>query len=81
MIVKKITEAVIYEAADGTEKIYMRQQGAVHRELQKENATVNSLREKIREDEMWIEIRQLAESNHTIKQALNEVILLYKLSK
>ena len=81
VIINKITEAVIYESADGTEKVYMRQQGGVHRELHNQSATAKSLREKIREDEMWVEIRHAAESNHTIKQALDEVILLYKLSK
>ena len=81
MIVNKITEAVIYEAEDGTEKIYMKRQGGTHRELHRDGATAKSLREKLKEDELWVDIRQAAETNPTIKQVLDEAILLYRLSK
>ena len=37
--------------------------------------------ERIREDKMWGEIRRMAPTNPTLQEALDHVIMIYKLSK
>ena len=39
------------------------------------------LRDHIMEDQMWGEIRRMAKTNSTLQQALERVILIYKLIK
>jgi len=80
MMVSKITEAVIYETPDGGETIYVRGRGETHRELHRESATALSIKEKLKEDQLWNNIRRAAETNATLKQALEEAIMIYQLS-
>jgi hypothetical protein len=81
MIVKKITEATIYESTDGDETIYVKEFGGEHRELNNNSPRASDLHEKIKEDKLWGEIRRAAKTNPTLKQALDEAILIYTLSK
>ena len=37
--------------------------------------------ERIRQDQMWHDIRRAAESNPTLQTALDQCIMIYKLSK
>lgn len=39
------------------------------------------LHEKLREDQMWCEIRQAAKTNITLQKALDRAIMIYRLSK
>jgi hypothetical protein len=73
----------IYESPDGGQTIYERLPGSSARELIKDNRTVDGrpLHEHIMESKMWGEIHRMAKTNPTIKHALDEVILLYQLSK
>lgn len=73
----------IYESPDGGQTIYERLPGTSTRDLIKDNRTVDGrpLHEHLMEDKMWGEIRRMARTNPTIKHALDEVILLYQLSK
>ena len=81
MIVNKITEAVIYESPDGGETVYVREFGGEQRQLHSESPKAVSLHEQIKEDKLWGNIRRAAKTNPTLKQALDEAILIYTLSK
>jgi hypothetical protein len=78
MIVKKITEAVIYETMDGDETIYVRQPGT---DALSESPRAQDLHAQIKEDQLWGQIRRAAKTNHTLQRALEEAILIYNLSK
>ena len=81
MIVSKITEAVIYETPDGGQTVYVRKPGETHKELHWQSEAKKELLEKLAEDKLWGEIRTEAKTNPTLKRALDEAILIYKLSK
>ena len=81
MIVNKITEAVIYESPDGGETVYVREFGGEQRQLHVQSPRSISLKEQLAEDKLWGNIRRAAKTNPTLKQALDEAILIYTLSK
>jgi len=81
MIVNKITEAVIYESPDGGETIYVRESGSSQRQLHSQSPRAVSLQEQLMEDKLWGEIRRAAKTNPALKHALDEVVLIYTLSK
>lgn len=81
MMVSKITEAVIYESPDGGETIYVRESGSSQRQLHSQSPRAISLHEQLQEDKLWGEIRRAAKTNTALKHALDEVVLIYTLSK
>jgi len=81
MMVSKITEAVIYESPDGGETIYVREAGSNQRQLHSQSPRAFDLHEQIKEDQLWGQIRRAAKTNPTLKQALDEAVLIYQLSK
>lgn len=81
MIVNKITEAVIYESPDGGETIYVRESGSSHRQLHTQSAEARNLRTQLAETQLWKDIREAARTNPTLQRALDEAVLIYKLSK
>jgi hypothetical protein len=83
MIVQNITEAVIYESPDGGETIYVRRPGEspAMRQLHSESEVAIALRKKVQDEKLWADIRTAAHSNPTLQRALDEVILIYNLSK
>lgn len=81
MIVNKITEAVIYESPDGGETVYVREFGSETKKLHSESPRAIDLHEQIKEDKLWGDIRRAAKTNPALKQALDEAILIYTLSK
>lgn len=81
MIVKKMTEAVIYESPDGGETIYVREQGSTQRQLHSQSPRAIDLHAQIKEDQLWGNIRRAAKTNPTLQRALDEAILIYNLSK
>ncbi len=83
MIVQNITEAVIYESPDGGKTVYVRKPGdAVQsRKLAWESDDVKELRKLVEQEELWRNILKAAETNQTLRLALDEVILIYNLSK
>ena len=81
MMVSKITEAVIYESPDGGETIYVRESGSSQRQLHSQSPQAVSLQEQLAEDKLWGEIRRAAKTNPALKHALDEVVLIYTLSK
>ena len=75
----------IYERADGI--VYAREFGAdpsTRKEVgwDYDNRTSDGipLREHMKEDQMWGEIRRSAKTNPSLQKALDNVILIYKLS-
>lgn len=81
MIVNKITEAVIYESPDGGETVYVREFGGEQKQLHSQSPRAFDLHEKIKEDQLWGNIRRAAKTNPTLQRALDEAILIYTLSK
>lgn len=81
MIASKITEAVIYESPDGGETVYVREFGGTQRQLHSESPRAIDIRTQLEEDKLWGNIRRAAKTNPTLKQALDEAILIYTLSK
>ena len=81
MIASKITEAVIYESPDGGETVYVREFGGEQKQIHSQSPRAFDLHEKIKEDQLWGNIRRAAKTNPTLKQALDEAILIYTLSK
>ena len=81
MIVSKITEAVIYESPDGGQTVYVRNPGESTRQLHSESQEVKTLRQQVQDDQLWHNIRKEAQTNPTLKRALDEAIMIYNLSK
>jgi hypothetical protein len=81
MIVNKITEAVIYESPDGGETVYLRESGSPHRELHSESPKAISVREQLKEDQLWGQIRRAAKTNIALYDILEQAKLVYQLSK
>ena len=66
----------IFERVDDV--IYSRDIGTANRtEVRRDN----SWGEKVKEDKMWGEIRRMAKTNPTLQEAVDHVIMIYKLSK
>ena len=81
MMVSKITEAVIYESPDGGETIYVRESGSSQRQLHAQSPKAISIIDQLAEDKLWGNIRRDAKTNPTLKQVLDEAVLIYTLSK
>lgn len=81
MLVSKITEATIYESPDGGKTVYVRKPGETQRQLHWESDEVKTLRQQVAEDQLWQDIRKTAQTNATLKQALDEAVMIYNLSK
>ena len=76
----------IYERANGI--IYAREAGAdpatrfeIGSEYDPRTSDGRPLREHVLEDKIWGEIRRAAQTNPTLQDALNQCIMIYKLSK
>ena len=81
MLVNKITEAVIYESPDGGETVYVREHGSTQRQLYSQSPRARGLVEQLEEDKLWGEIRRAAKTNPAIQDALEQVKVIYHLSK
>ena len=81
MIVNKITEAIIYESPDGGETVYVREHGSTQRHLHSESSRAIDIKEQIREDQLWNQIRKDAKTNSTLQNAIEQVKLIYHLGK
>jgi len=81
MMVNKITEAVIYESPDGGETIYVRESGSLQRQLHSQSPKAMNLQEQLKEDQLWGQIRRAAKTNPALQDALEQVKVIYQLSK
>lgn len=79
MIIKNITEALIYESPDGGQTIYVRKPGETHRELHWESPEKKNLIKQLEEDKLWGEIRRAAKTNSMLQGILDEAVMIYKL--
>jgi hypothetical protein len=81
MLVDKITEYTIYESPDGGKTVYARKSGQKDRYLHSIDPDTAKQLAKVADDLMWNEIREMAEDNEALQKALDNAILIYKLSK
>jgi hypothetical protein len=78
--IKSITEAVFYKHDDGAETIYVKEPG--DKELQlADMARGFDLHAELLKQKLWGDIHRAAKTNPALKQALDEVVLIYTLSK
>jgi hypothetical protein len=68
----------IFESPDKGETIYVRQSGSMDRYLIKENI---SMRDQVREQQLWHEIRIAARTNTTLADILDQAKMVYALIK
>jgi hypothetical protein len=71
----------IYESPDGGETVYARESGSTERIMIGQSTRAKSLIKEIRENELWVDIRQMAETNPTLQEALERAKIIYHLSK
>lgn len=72
----------IFESPDGGHTVYEREIGSNQRRLtEKTKENVRHTLAKMQEDKMWGEIRRMADINPTMQDAVERVIMLYKLIK
>jgi hypothetical protein len=70
---------LIFESPDGGETVYGRRPGESTRILIKNRSP--SLHEKMMQSQLWHEIREAAETNPALRAAMDEVIMIYRLTK
>lgn len=81
MLVNKITEYTVFESPDGGKTVYARKLGEKDRYLHSIDPDTARQLAKLADDLMWTDIRQMAEHNEALQKALDNAILIYKLSK
>lgn len=81
MLVNKITEYTVFESPDGGKTVYARKSGEKDRYLHSIDPDTARQLGKLADDLMWTDIRQMAEHNEALQKALDNAILIYKLSK
>lgn len=72
---------MIFESPDKGETVFSREIGSIERVLVSESPAKKTLHEQLIEDRMWGEIRRLAKTNPTMKNAVDKVIMIYHLVK
>lgn len=81
MLANKITEYTVFESPDGGKTVYARKSGEKDRYLHSMDPDLVKQLAKISDDLMWNEIRTMAEHNEALQKAIDNVILIYNLSK
>lgn len=71
----------IYESPDGGETVYAREHGQTDRVMIGQSLKAKTVREMVLEDELWQNIRKSAKTDPTLQDALNQVIMIYQLTK
>ena len=71
----------IYESPDGGDTVYAREAGTNERFMIGQNLKAYNRQQGIEQDLLWRDIRQTAKTNPTLQDALDHVIMIYKLSK
>lgn len=80
-MISKITEYTVYESPDGGETVYARKSGESSRQLYSVSDTAKEKITRLKENQLWYNIRQAAKTNPVLQQALDQCIMIYKLSK
>ena len=68
----------VFESPDKGETVYVRQADSIDRYLVKENI---SIRDQIRESQLWDNIHRAAKTNPALQEALDRVKVTYYLTK
>ena len=78
----------VYESPDGGETVYVREFGAapttrveIDAPMSANKQQILTRRAEMLEREMWEKIRRAAKTNITLQTALEQCIIIYKLSK
>jgi hypothetical protein len=70
----------VYERVDDV--VYAREAGSLDRtEIGRDYDSKNKTLQRVLEDKLWGEIRSAAKTNNTLQSALEQCIIIYKLSK
>lgn len=72
---------MIYESPDKGETIFVRLPGELDRVMVHESQNMRSMRQKMQEDAMWGEIRRMAQTDPTMKDLADKMIMTYHLLK
>jgi hypothetical protein len=78
--IKSITQAVIYAHDDDTETIYIKESGDKEHKVADTKRGFD-LHAELQKQKLWGDIHRAAKTNPALKQALDEVVLIYTLSK
>jgi len=76
-----VNKSHVFESPDGGKTIYRRTMGNAHRELIFEADEVKTLRNRVRDDQVWQEIRHAAESDAQLARMLEDVKVYYFLKR
>ena len=80
MLVKQ-DPGIVYESPDGGHTVYARKKGEIERVKIYESDAKKDTIKRLEEDKLWGEIRRAAEHNPALQKALEQCIILYRLSK
>ena len=73
--------AKIYESSDNGETVYVRNIGSTDRKLHYVSSKQTDIINRIREDQLWDQIRILARTHPVLQAELDRVIMFYNLIK
>ena len=71
---------MIFESPDGGKTIFARKSGSTERKMLNAEA-FQEMMDNYREEKRWIDILETARTNPALQKAVDNVILLYRLSK
>jgi hypothetical protein len=73
-------ETYIYESPDRGETVFARLPGSTKRIMISESDSVKSMKEEMRENQLWHNIRTAAKTNKALQKALDDAKIIYHLS-
>jgi hypothetical protein len=73
--------AKIYESSDNGETVYVRDMGSTDRKLHYVSSKQTDIINRIREDQLWDQIRILERTHPALQAELDRVIMFYNLIK
>ena len=74
--------ATIFESPDKGKTVYCREVGSKNRILTQPCAEdITKIVNELLEEQMWVDILKMAKENITLQDAIDRVIMIYKLSK
>jgi hypothetical protein len=71
----------IFESPDGGKTIYRRSSGNPHRELHYESDEIVTLRDEVKETQLWHDIRQAARNDPALAEMLDKIKMYWFLQK
>jgi hypothetical protein len=71
----------IYESPDKGETVYVRKSGSTERTLHSQSTRHSDLYIKMKEDQLWGNIRRAAQTNVALADALDKAKMIYALIK